>query len=400
MSKRLYQIDPYRTTFESAVIRRFPEGERVGIVLEETCFYPTSGGQYADGGTLGGERVEDVRQDGEEIVHVLTSDPSGDRLVGKIDWTRRFDHMQQHSGQHVLSQSFLRILNLNTVSAHLGAEASTVELPAENLTRDDLNRVETEANGIVLECRPIHALEVSVDEARARGVRKLPERSGNLRIIEVADYDLSACGGTHCRSTGEIGLIKIAGTERIRKQTRVAFLCGWRALEDYRSRWRWLEEAARAVGRGASDLPGEVRKLMEDAARRKKEATRLEEEILGYRARSLLPDAQKVGGVRLVAVMAQDLSPEALSTLAGRLVSSPGVVALLGCAGEKGHLVAARSEDVDVDMSRLLQDVLSGRGGRGGGTPVFARGGLDRGRVKATLEDLRSLVESRIPTES
>lgn len=393
MTERLYRDDPYRTTFESKVVRRFPEGEKIGIVLEETCFYPASGGQHCDLGTLGGVAVEDVRQEGGEIVHVLASDPGGDRLAGTLDWARRYDHMQQHSGQHVLSQSFLRVLGLETLSAHLGTDVSTVELPAEKVTRADLDRVEREANRVVFECRPIRAAWMSPDEAVGRGIRKVPEREGRLRVVEVKEYDLSACGGTHCRSTGEVGLIKIGRTERIRRRTRVEFLCGGRALRDYQNRWRWLEDAALLVGRHSRDLSGEVRRLIDEVSRRTKDVARLEKDLLGYRAREILETAVPVGGVRKILWASEDMTPEGLAALAGHLVAQPGVVALLGLRAEKGHLVAARSEDIPVDMGRVLRESLSRSGGRGGGKPAFARGGVDADRLDAALEDLGRTVE-------
>jgi alanyl-tRNA synthetase len=396
VTKRLYQIDSYQTTFESVVLRRFPEGDRVGVVLEETCFYPTSGGQYADWGELGGQPVEDVRLDGDEIVHVLSKDPRGDRLVGNIDWTRRFDHMQQHSGQHVLSQSFLRVLNLNTVSAHVGTGVSTIELPAGRISRGDLDTVETEANRIVFECRPIRAAQMTLEEAKRSGIRKIPERGGNVRIVEIADYDSSACGGTHCRCTGEIGPIKTGRTERVRKQTRVEFLCGWRALSDHRKRWVWVEQAGAQLGRQVADLPEEVERLVREGVRAKKELARAENQLLGYRAREMLAGARVLAGVRLVESIVDDLSPERVAVLAGHLVSEPRTIALLALRTEKGHVVAARSEDLGIDVGALLSEALAQRGGRGGGKPSFGRGGIEPDHVEPVLDGLRKAVEKQI----
>ncbi len=388
MSKRLYQIDSYRTTFESAVKCRFPEGDGVGIVLEETCFYPTSGGQYADHGELGGVPVDDVRLEGDDIVHVLARDPGGSRLEGRVDWARRFDHMQQHTGQHILSQGFFRLLDLQTVSAHLGAAMSTIELPAESIAPEDLDRVEVEANRIVFACLPIRIVQMSRDEAKAGGVRKVPDRSGPLRIVEIGDFDRTGCGGTHCRSTGEVGLIKIGTTERIRRQTRIEFLCGWRALTDYGNYRRWLDGAALELGRRPENLPDDVRKLVSDAGARKREIASLEREILEYRASGMLAEAETVGGVRLVSARMDDLSPETLTSLGGRLASEPGVAVLLASARERGHLVAARSENVEFDMGRLLRETLAQSGGKGGGKPSFARGAVDADRLETALGDL------------
>ncbi|MCK4546756.1 MAG: hypothetical protein KAW17_04855 [Candidatus Eisenbacteria sp.] len=396
MTKRLYQIDSYRTTFESVVLRRFPEGEKVGIVLAETCFYPTSGGQYADHGNLGGVPIVDVRLDNDDIVHVLPSDPGGDRMVGEIDWTRRFDHMQQHSGQHVLSQSFLRILNLNTVSAHLGSEVSTIELPADKISQGELDDVENEANRTVLECRAIRTVEMTSEKARSAGLRRASQRQGILRVVEVDGYDLTACGGTHCRSTGEIGPIRIGRTERIRKQTRVEFLCGWRALGDCRKHWMWLEEMSRDLGRKPEDVPGEMKRLSAEVSRSRKRLGELEKRVLKWQARELLEGARVSGEVRVVEHLQRDISPDGLAALAGYLVSGSSVVALLGLRAETGYLVAARSEDVDLDVNEILKAVLARRSGRGGGTSRIARGGMNLKDLDAALRDLGESVEAAL----
>lgn len=400
MTKRLYQDDPYRTTFESRVMRRFPEGDRSCVVLEETCFYPTSGGQYCDLGELGRARVEDVREENGEVVHILSSDPGDDRLTGRVDWNRRYDHMQQHTGQHILSQAFFRVLDLETVSAHLGTDVSSIELPAERVVREAMDRVESEANGIVFECRPTRAVWMDREEAVRRGIRKVPEREGRLRIVEVEGYDLSACGGTHCRLTGEVGLIKIGRTERIRRQTRVEFLCGWRALEDYQRRWTWAEEAALRLGRRPRDLPEEVSRLIDETVRRDKEVARLQDEVLGYRAREILAETELAHGVRIVRTLVRDLSRQQLAALGGYLVSKPGVVALLGLEGETGHVVAARSEGLGLDMAALVRRALGKWGGRGGGKPAFAQGGLEGGHLEAALEELGRAVEGEIVSGS
>jgi len=248
--------------------------------------------------------------------------------------------------------------------------------------------VEVEANRIVFACLPIRIVQMSRDEAKAGGVRKVPDRSGPLRIVEIGDFDRTGCGGTHCRSTGEVGLIKIGTTERIRRQTRIEFLCGWRALTDYGNYRRWLDGAALELGRRPENLPDDVRKLVSDAGARKREIASLEREILEYRASGMLAEAETVGGVRLVSARMDDLSPETLTSLGGRLASEPGVAVLLASARERGHLVAARSENVEFDMGRLLRETLAQSGGKGGGKPSFARGAVDADRLETALGDL------------
>ena len=227
MTKRLYYTDAYLTTFASTVVDRGEDGTRV--CLAETAFYPTSGGQPHDLGTLGGVAIRDIVDEGERVVHVLASPlPGADRVDGAIDWTRRFDNMQQHTGQHLLSAVFEDLFGAATVSVHFGPDYSTLDVDSEALSYQQLVKAERRANEIVREARPVAV--TFEDAATATGLRKASDREGTLRIVSIADLDRSACGGTHVRSTAEIGPILIRSSEKVRKATRVEFVCGDRAL--------------------------------------------------------------------------------------------------------------------------------------------------------------------------
>jgi alanyl-tRNA synthetase len=238
MTKRLYYDDAYLTQFKARVIEQSPYKDRFAVVLDQTAFYPTSGGQPFDQGMLDGVNVVDVLVDENEdrVLHVLTApvaEPPAE-VLGEIDWDRRFDHMQQHTGQHILSQAFIEVAQAETVSFHLGADSATIDVAgARRPSPADMEQAELLANKIVWEDRPVTARVVSPEELADLPLRKPPTVTEDIRVIQVADFDWSACGGTHVARTGEIGLCKIVKWENRGAETRVEFRCGLRALNDY-----------------------------------------------------------------------------------------------------------------------------------------------------------------------
>ncbi|MFN4294929.1 MAG: alanyl-tRNA editing protein, partial [Thermoflexales bacterium] len=239
MTLRLYRTDAYLTSFTARVVARVTHNGAPALILDQTAFYPEAGGQPHDVGVIAHGRVTNVIEDADgEIVHILEGDAvdslrPGDEVQCCVDWERRFDHMQQHSGQHVLSQAFIRAVGLDTVAIHIGRSDCTIDLPAATLPPDALERAEREANAVVMEDRPILAYEVSDADLPSIPLRRPPKVSGAVRIVEVKDYDWSACGGTHVRSTAQIGLVKIIKAEKRGAETRITFRCGGRALDDY-----------------------------------------------------------------------------------------------------------------------------------------------------------------------
>ena len=297
-------------------------------------------------------------------------------VSGEIDWSRRYDHMQQHSGQHLLSQVFFRRLGLETVSVHFGDALNTVDLDGPPLSAVQLADVETAANGLVWENRPIRAYWVNDAERDKVPLRRAPAVAGATRIVEIDKFDWSACGGTHVRRTGEIGLIALVRVEKHRGRSRVHFVCGRRALADAARRRGLLAETAGLLDSGVDDVPELVSKLQEALRAAERELKALRDGLVAYQARELLAEAETAGGVRLVAREIADSEPAAVQGLARALISEPGVVALLGCArGGKGTVVFARSEDCSVHVGNLLRDTLRAFGGGGGGRPDFAQGG-------------------------
>ena len=392
-TERLYYRDPFAREFTARVVGQRDLKGKVGVVLDRTLFYPTAGGQPHDTGLLACRPVLDVYEEDDEIVHVLPEPLPEGQVEGAIDWRRRFDYMQQHTGQHILSQSFVEKLGAETVSFHLSEEYSTIDVAAVGLGPEQLVAVEDLANEVVFADRPIVAEFVEPERLAKLPLRKPPKVTQNIRIVEVSEFDWSPCGGTHCRSAGQVGLILITRTERRGSDTRVEFLCGWRALRRGRRLAERITELSNALSVGWDEAVPMALRGLEAARERDKEVQALREALLEHEAAALLAGSPSQAGVALVSRVFEDRSPEELKRLALRLVAGQKVVALLGARGQKGHVLFARSADVPCDMNATLKSALQQVGGRGGGTPILAQGGApDPGRVQEAVDAGRAQV--------
>ena len=369
MTERLYYLDSYLTEFDAKVTDRAEDGRRV--YLDRTAFYPSSGGQPHDIGRLGDIEVADVVDEGERIAHVLTAPLAAQRVSGRIDWARRFDHMQQHTGQHLLSAVLAELDGFATTSVHFGGSTSTLDLDAASMTPEQVRAAELRANAVVTENRPV---SVGFEDARAAaGLRKPSDREGSLRIVTIEGLDRSACGGTHVRATGEIGPILIGKVERIRKAVRLEFVCGQRAVGRARADHDMVARLAGLFSAVPDDLPT----LMESQRAELKEATaarrEVERELDGLRARDLYaavtPDA---AGVRWV-VIRDGTTTERQRSLGQAIASLPGGV-FVGTTSNPPGIVVAASEDSGTDAAAVLRAALSNAGGRGGGNARLAQG--------------------------
>ena len=374
MTERLYYTDPYLTAFEAAVVADRDLDGRHGVILDRTAFYPSSGGQPFDTGTLGTSRVVDVVEtDDGDVLHLIDGGLPRGRVTGRIDWARRFEHMQQHTGQHILSAAFDRLLQVRTVSFHLGSAASTIDL-ARDVTPAEILSAEDEANRVVWEDRPVTIRFVEAGEAAALPLRKESARTGRLRIIEVDGFDVSACGGTHVARTGSIGIIAISSWERFKGGSRVEFRCGRRALDAYRTVRDSLAAAAKLVSVAPDELPHGVERLQAERRELQRRAKDLEGRVAGFEADALAGGAVDLGGVRTV-ITALDLDLNGLKTIAQRIVNRPGHAAVLLSSATPVSVVVARAADVPIDASSVLRQLTSRFGGRGGGRPELAQGG-------------------------
>jgi alanyl-tRNA synthetase len=372
MTNRLYYTDAYRGEFTAVVVGRNDDSTR--IYLDETAFYPTSGGQPHDFGTINGVSVVDVIDEDDRIVHVLASAlPAGDSASGRIDWTRRFDLMQQHTGQHLLSAVFEDLFGYKTVSVHFGPDYSTLDLETDLVTHQQMLNAESRANAVVGEARPV---TVTFEDARsAGGLRKPSDRDGTLRIVSIDAIDRSACGGTHVRTTAEIGPILLRANEKVRKTTRVEFVCGRRAIARARKDYEALNGIATSLSASLDDAAGLVgaqadRLKDSDSARKK-----LAQELSGYRARERYEAAAAdASGVRTIVIRDAATMDDA-KAIAQAAFALPKVVVIGALATPPSVLVAA-SEDSGVDAGKLLKATLAGVNGRGGGSPRLAQGSV------------------------
>ncbi|MCD6291787.1 MAG: alanyl-tRNA editing protein [Anaerolineae bacterium] len=375
MTDRLYYQDQYLTEFDAVVVERGRVGDAPAVVLDRTAFYPEGGGQPADQGTLNDVPVVDVQVIDGRIWHVLDVDLDAEHVRGIVDWERRWDHMQQHTGQHILSQAFLEVAGAATVSFHLGVEISTIDLDRTGIDEATLDRVEALANQIVLENRPVRASFVSHEELASLPLRRPPKVKENIRVVVVEGFDWSACGGTHVRATGEVGPIKIVKTERRGEETRVTFLCGKRALADYAHKHKLVQGLMSHLTCAEDEVKRAVERLEREARAARRALHEAEEALAAYEADALWSAASIISGVRVVSHVYVDHQPEWVRRLAQALRDRPGTVALLAWAGERPQMIFARSEDVDADVSDLLRVAAQVSGGRGGGRPDWAQGG-------------------------
>lgn len=370
MTLRLYYTDSYLRDFDAVVVDRADGGRR--IYLDRTAFYPTSGGQPHDLGRLDGTGVVDVVDEDERVAHVLAEPLRADRVCGSVDWSRRFDHMQQHTGQHLLSAVIHERFGYATVAVHFGRESSTLDLEAPAFEHARLVEVEARANQVVTENRSV---EVSFEDAElAAGLRKPSAREGTLRIVTIHDLDRSACGGTHVRATGEIGPILVRKSERVKKNVRLEFLCGERAVRRARADIDLLARLAGQFSAAPDELPGLVEaqraQLKAYAAARRE----LEGRLAELRARELYATAPAApSGLRRIVVREERGPIERLRPLAQTVAAMP-MSLFVGRTDDPPALIVAASEDSGIDAGRLLRTALEGTGGRGGGNPRLAQG--------------------------
>ena len=395
MTDHLYYHDSFLYEFDAEVAG--VSDSPPAIVLDRTAFYPTSGGQVFDTGWIvAGESKVRVREVAEKedgtILHLLESAGDirqGRRVRGVIDIDRRRDHMQQHSGQHVLSAAFLRLFNLPTVSFHMGVEACSIDLDTKTLTQEQVTAAENLANDVVMQNRPVAMRFVSQEEAQGLGLRKLPPAERDLlRLIEIPEFDLSACGGTHVGTTGQIGCILLRKIERVRQGWRVEFVCGKRAINAARRDYATLAEAAGLCSSHLWELPQQVRKLQEEARTTRKSAEHLLEEAAALYANQLLEATPERNGRKIVVRIFSDRGVTFTKSLAQKLTGlGPNVVAMLGTTAEQPTLVFAQSSGQPFDMGKLMKEVLARVGGRGGGSKDLAQGG------PATVKGIEAVVD-------
>jgi alanyl-tRNA synthetase len=410
MSDRLYYADPSLASFDAHVsdireVSRTQGKSLWQIALDRSAFYPTSGGQPHDTGVLtatssGGALLEApilaVEEDDQGEVWHTTPKPllAGTLVRGYVDWSRRRDHMQQHSGQHLLSAVVYRQLGAATLSFHLGEMTSTIDLARESISPEELERVEDSVNEIIAENRPVTMRTIPRIEAEmllaAGTLHKLPEREGDIRLIEIDEIDVNACGGTHVEATGQIAGLLVRGTERVRQGVRVEFVCGIRAMVNARQDLATLTRTAAALSVGRLDVGEAVDRLLAEGKTANKARQKLTEELAGYEAFSLLSERSSQPGRKVLRRTFTDRDTGYLKLLASRMVASASetCVLLASTREEPARVIVAASSDVKVDCGALLREALAAYGLRGGGSPSMAQGQIAKIHLDALFSSI------------
>ncbi|MGB9202845.1 MAG: alanyl-tRNA editing protein [Terriglobales bacterium] len=402
MTKRLYYDSSETHEFDSIVEDVAPvsqEQTRPSVILRETAFYPTSGGQVHDTGWLtldSGDRVrvsEVADAEDGRVVHYLEAPPrlpvAGAAVHGSIDAERRRDHMQQHTGQHVLSAAFVELYQMPTVSFHMGEDYCSIDLATPSVSSEQIAGAEKRANEIVFENRPVRIRYVSRAEGEKLGLRKLPPAERDeLRLVEVADFDLSACGGTHVGASGQIGSILLRKSEKVRQGTRVEFVCGNRAVRMARRDYSALSEAAALFSAQLWDVPEQIRKSVEESKLLRKQKDDALDQLAELMASAALRDQAEANGRKIIvrAFSDRDITFAKLFAQKVTRVGTPAI-ALVASTVDSPGLVFAQTPGGSSDMGALLKQVLSSVGGRGGGSRDFAQGGVPAGS-KINVEQL------------
>ena len=375
MTKRLYYTDSYMKEFSGAVVDRREAGGGPAVILDQTAFYPESGGQPWDTGSLGEAHVlRVVENDAGEILHVLDRQIPSGPVSGRIDWTRRFDHMQQHTGQHILSQAFLAAAKARTLSFHLGQEMSTIDIDLTQPSRAQMDEAQTLATEIVFQNRAVRIFTTDREGLNSLGVRKESDREGEIRVIEVEGFDRSPCGGTHVRNTGEIGLIFVSGFERYKGGTRVEFVAGGRVLRAFSQDHELLKRLGRLHSATPGQVPEIAEKLLQERAALTRENENLRNQLLDFEAGELIRSAAKTGYAAMVCKDYAGRNLESLKTLAQKLTARPGILAILALS-DACQIVVARSKDLPGSCHEAIRRAASELGGKGGGRPDLAQGG-------------------------
>ena len=388
MTKRLYYQNSYLKEFKAKVLKKIKIDNRSAVVLDETAFYPTSGGQSYDVGVIQDVPVIEVVEEDGEIIHILKEELKEEinsEVIGKIDWERRFGHMQQHLGQHILSGALMKLWSVETVSFHLGEKVCTLDIAKEKITEEEVKKAEECANEIIFNNKPVKCYFVEGEEELKRlNLRKMPDRKGKIRIIEVENFDLSACGGTHCRATGEVGLIKITKWEKRGEKTRLEFICGWRAWEDYFWKNELIKNISNKLTIKDSKLGEAIDRMLEEQKGIRKELKEFKEKLQEYEAKRLIDESSlRDDGIKIISKIFEDKNFQEVRELVQKIINlDDSVVVLAGIKskgeGEGAKILFACSRVLKCNMNELIKEAGKFIEGRGGGTPNFAQAGGKR----------------------
>ena len=393
-SLQLYLDQPYLINFTANIIRTLPRESHHAVILDQTAFYPTSGGQMHDTGTINGIKVIDVIEENEEILHIVETPIKMGPAECQIDWQRRFDFMQQHTGFHILARSFLKVTGARTLSSHLGEEISTIDVDLNEIKEEQIREVEDLAHQIIFEDRKVTAYWTKPADVDKNLLRKELTDRDEIRLVEIEDFDLDPCGGTHVSSTGQLGLVKIIRWEKIRGYLRFEFYAGSRAIRDYQSKWRISSRLSNLLSTGEDDFIAAIGKLQTETKELLRKNRKLSEQNIGYEAKQLVQEAEQQGK-KIITILFENRELSDVRHLAKKVVEFGDVWVLFGMNDDKAHLIFARSDKYDYNLNELVKQVAHLIEGRGGGRPNFVEiGGSRKSSLDEALQSARVIVEN------
>lgn len=378
MTDKIYLQNPYLREISARIVAKKYIDNKFYIKLNRTIFYPNmSGGQPMDKGTINGIEVLDTYEEGEDIIHVVKENIQDKNVQLNIDWDTRFDHMQQHTGQHLLSSVFYNLYNAETVGFHLGREYVYIDITLPELTDEDIKRVEKFSNKIIFSNFNIKTYYIDKNNISKIPLRKQPSVTTNIRIVEIDGMDYSPCCGTHHRSTGEIGLIKIRKWEKYKGNARVEFVCGNRALQDYSWKNTCINNISALLSSKDTDTYDKVKIVFEHTEELEKENRNLQEELSKYKAKELLNDSMTLNNIQIIKKKFQNTNIKEVSFMSSYLINNiDDLILILGVENaEKSQFILSRSNNLKINISNIFKEISKKLGVKGGGSIQTVQGG-------------------------
>lgn len=396
MEQKLYYYDSYKIDFIANIISKKVVDNKNIIVLDGTYFYPTSGGQPCDTGTINGAKVLEVYEKDGVIYHVVEGCTDGLNVHCKIDWEKRFDHMQQHSGQHLLSYVFDKMYRAETESFSIGSDFSHITVGKDGLTVDEALKVEIKVNELIYKNIPIKTYIVDENDLLKLPLRKRPKVKNNVRIVEIEGIDYSPCGGTHVKSTGEIGIIKIRKWEKAKGGVRIEFVCGFRAFYDYSFKNDYINRICNIFSVKDIDTLQSIEKLIQENKILKKELSGLKEHILLYEAKELIYKSEVYGGIHVIYEIFENRDFNDVKNLAQHVVESENCVVIFGNKTDIANIVISRSDNIDIKINEFFKDILLIMNGRGGGSSKTCQGGGSIDKLETAMDRALNIIIDKI----
>ncbi|HHY78835.1 MAG TPA: metal-dependent hydrolase [Thermoanaerobacter sp.] len=397
MTEKLFYEDSYITEFDANIIDKRKINNKWELVLDKTYFYPEGGGQPSDTGLIDGIKVYKIYEENDTVYHLADKCPEGIKVHCQVDWERRFDHMQQHTGQHLLSAVLEKKYGAHTQSFSIGDKSSHITITKDIFNEEEAFEVEKEVNSFVYKNIPVKTYFADEEMLKKLPLRKQPQVSENIRIVEIEGIDYSPCGGTHVKTTGEIGIVKIKKWEKTNKGIRLEFVAGFRALYDYHIKNNYVNALCHLLSEQEENILEHVLKLLEENKEVKKEVNILKENILLEESRNLIKSSELHGGIHIVYKLYENRTTEEIKILAKYIVSNDKCIAILGNKrGETGDLVVSRSGDVDIVVNGFFKEVLRVFDGKGGGNAYMCQGGVSPDRLELAMDKALSIVIDEI----